>query len=455
MNSFDFSLKEVADLLEGARVNGDATFNRVSIDTRQIQPGDCFIALKGARVNGHEYIAEAAAKGAVAVIGSEPMAPLLPTLQVDNVKQALLTLAKRRREQITVPVIAITGSCGKTTTKMLLASILKGLGRPVHCAEKSFNNAIGLPLTLLQAQPHQAYVVLEVGTNYPGEIAALTAVAQPTVSIITNAAPVHLEGLGSVEGVAKEKGAMVSGTAPQGTVVLNGDDSFYPYWQQLAGHRKVVTVAMGGQGQWQGRVTGWGDDQYPHCEVTTPEGAFRFTLPLVGDHNAANALSASAAAYEVGAPLEVIKEGLEQNHNGVQRMTVHSLAGGATLIDDSYNANPHAMAAALQLLSRYQGRKKILVLGDMGELGSQAVHYHDILGTQARLAGVDALYALGDLSRQTVQAFGESGYHFHRVEPLLSALRVYGRQDDTVILVKGSRSMALERVVQPLLKEFK
>ena len=453
MGGFDFSLQGLASLLQGECLGGDALFNRMCMDTRQLQPGDCFIAFKGERVNGHDYIAEAVDKGAVAVIGCENMEPLLPTLRVKDVEAALLALAKRRRAQITVPVIAITGSCGKTTTKILLASILKEAGT-VHYAEKSFNNAIGLPLTLLQAQSHHDFIVLEIGTNHPGEIEALTAIAQPTVSIITNAAPVHLEGLGSVGGVAKEKGAIISGTASHGTVVLNGDDTFCAYWQGLAEEREVVTVGMKADSQWRGTVVKYDSYQYPLCEVITPGASFTFTLPLIGDHNVLNALSASAGAYAVGASLGAIKKGLESSHNETQRLAVYPLSGGATLIDDSYNANPQAMMAALQLLRRYEGYK-IVVMGDMNELGEKAVYYHETVGKQARSAGVNLLYTLGDLSRHTAAAFGESGYHFDGVDPLLEALKPYVQEANTVLLVKGSRSMALERIVQPLLEEFK
>ncbi|MHA7840834.1 MAG: UDP-N-acetylmuramoyl-tripeptide--D-alanyl-D-alanine ligase [Gammaproteobacteria bacterium] len=453
MKHFDFSLHALGSLLQGVCSGSDVVFHRFCMDTRQLQPGDCFIAFKGQQVNGHHYIREAVEKGAVAVIGSEYMEPLIPTLRVNDIEQALLVLAKLRRAQITVPVIGVTGSCGKTTTKTLLASILKEVGA-VHYAEKSFNNAIGLPLTLLQAQPHHDFIVLEIGTNYPGEIAMLTAIAQPSVSVITNAAPVHLEGLGSVQGVAKEKGAIISGTSEDGTVILNKDDAFYDYWQGLAHHRKIVSIGRENPASWQGEIIKHTDEHYPHCAITTPEGTFTVTLPLAGDHNVLNALSASAAAYEVGASLAAIKQGLASSNGVHQRMVVHQLSSGAKLIDDTYNANPQAMAVALQLLHQYDGHK-IVVMGDMGELGQQAVHYHQMLGQQARLSGVSALYALGDLSLYTVQAFGAAGHHFDDVNALVMALKPYVQCNDTVLLVKGSRSMALERVVQPLLEEFK
>lgn len=453
MSEFDFSLEDLVTFLNGKWSGDHAIFNRVCLDSRLVQPGDCFIALRGERVNGHDCIAQAKAKGAVAVIGSETMPKLLPSLQVPSVEQALILLAKKRRAAIKVPVIAITGSCGKTTTKMLLVSILKQTAS-VHYAVKSFNNSIGLPLTLLQTQPHHAYVVLEIGCNQPGEIAALTQIAQPTVSILTNAAPAHLAGLGSLEGVAQEKGNIITNTRVDGTVILNQDDAFYSYWQKLVDLRHSVTIGLTESADWRGEILGYDEQQHPQVQMTTPFGVASFTLPLVGNHNVLNALHAAAAAQAVGYSLATIKQGLATSYTETQRMEVHALSPGITLIDDSYNANPASMKAAINLLSQYKN-KTIMIIGDMGELGEKTQDYHEELGKQARSAGITALYALGEWSQYAITAFGEGGIFFTTPEALLSQIKEEIQQQNTVILVKGSRSMHLERIVQPLLEMFK
>ncbi len=443
----------------GARLIGeDVRFAAVSSDSRKIQPGDLFVALRGEHFDGYEFVAQAAQSGAVAVMVNadsyrgEP--PSCPLLLVEDTRLALGQLAAHWRKQFDIPLVAITGSNGKTTVKEMLACILRmatGGEDGVLATKGNFNNDIGMPMTLLQLNTQHRYAVIEMGMNHPGEIDYLAHIACPDVALITNASGAHLEGLGSVEAVARAKGEIFAGLKHQGSAAINADDNYAPLWRTLAGSRTLLEFSLGDMtrcaqadvsGQWLPQGTGL------HLDVQTPSGNFSADLHVPGAHNARNALAATAAAVALNVPLKTIAAGLEKFSGVAGRLQRKAARHDAVLIDDTYNANPASMLAAIGVLAQAAG-KRVLVMGDMGELGDKAAALHAEIGTEARYAGIRKLYALGTLSGNAVRAFGCGAQHFERIEDLLEALEG-DLDEDTTVLVKGSRFMKMERVVKYL-----
>ena len=450
-------LSQAAQALNGRLVGQDVRFGTVSTDSRKIKAGDLFIALRGDNFDGYEFVAQAAQRGAVASLvnadsyAEHPPAssPQPPVLVVEDTRIALGQLAAHWRKQFDIPLAAITGSNGKTTVKEMLADILRaaaGKEEGVLATQGNFNNDIGMPMTLLQLNAQHRYAVIEMGMNHPGEIDYLTRIACPDVALITNASGAHLAGLGSVEAVARAKGEIFAGLKSHGAAVINADDDHAPLWRALVGSRTLLEFGLDQQadvsGQWQPQGSGL------HLDVQTPSGNFGADLQVPGAHNARNALAATAAAIALNVPLEIIAMGLEKFGGVAGRLQRKAARHGAVLIDDTYNANPASMRAAIGVLAQAAG-KRVLVMGDMGELGDNAPMLHTEIGTEAHFAGVEKLYALGELSRNAVRAFGCGAQHFERIEDLLEALE--GELDaDTTVLVKGSRFMKMERVVAHL-----
>ncbi|MDD5299628.1 MAG: UDP-N-acetylmuramoyl-tripeptide--D-alanyl-D-alanine ligase [Gallionella sp.] len=454
-------LSQAAQALGARLIGADVRFAAVSSDSRKIRPGDLFIALRGEKFDGYEFVAGAVQDGAVAALvnadsyAAHPsIAPSPPLLVVEDTRLALGQLAAYWRRQFDIPLVAITGSNGKTTVKEMLAGILRiaaGKEDGVLATQGNFNNDIGMPLTLLQLNAQHRYAVIEMGMNHPGEIDYLTHIACPDVALINNASGAHLEGLGSVEAVAQAKGEIFAGLKPQGTALINADDSYAPLWRALAGSHTLLEFGLGDRcaqadvsGQWQPQGAGL------HLDVQTPSGNFSADLQVPGAHNARNALAAIAAAVALNVPLETIAAGLEKFGGVAGRLQRKAALHGAVVIDDTYNANPASMRAAIGVLAQAgvenPSSKRVLVMGDMGELGDNAAVLHAEIGTEARYAGVRKLYALGALSSNAVRAFGCGAQHFERIEDLLEALE--GELDeDTTVLVKGSRFMKMERVV--------
>jgi len=446
-------LSQAAQVLGAKLVGSDVLFTAVSSDSRTVAPGDLFIALQGENFDGSEFVAGAAQSGAVAALvnaasyrGTEPPCPLL---LVEDTRLALGRLAAHWRDQFDIPLVAVTGSNGKTTVKEMLAGILRtaaGSADAVLATQGNLNNDIGMPLMLLKLRAAHRYAVIEMGMNHPGEIDYLTRLARPSVAIVNNAASAHLAGLGSVEAVARAKGEIFAGLPENGTAVINADDAHAPLWRKLAGNRAVIEFGMerhvAVHAQWlpQGHAA--------HIEVSTPQGGFIANLQVPGVHNVRNALAATAAASALHIGLADIATGLEKFSGVAGRLQRKAALHGAVLIDDSYNANPASLHAALKVLAQASG-KKILVLGDMGELGAAAVRLHGEIGAEARRLGVDELLALGELTTHTVQEFGTGARHFERIEDLLAMLDKDMDADSTV-LVKGSRFMRMERVVKHL-----
>lgn len=444
-----FTLKEVLKPLEATLVGSDRKFRFISIDSRTINPGDCFIAIKGPRFDGHDFVSIAAAQGAVAAIVQQPIDVDIPQLIVSNTDLALATLARLKRERLNLPILSVTGSCGKTTTKSMMASIMSHCGF-VHAGKKSFNNHYGVPLTLLGIDDEQhQYAVVEMGANHKGEIAHLTGMTQPDIAVITLAAPVHLEGFGSIQGVAEGKGEIFQGLAADGIAVINEDDVFSGYWKSLVQDKTVVTFGFTATADFRAEAVETNGNQQPAFTLHTPNGSIRIALPLIGEHNILNALAASAATAMAGASLTAIQQGLESMTPVDKRLVKRIGRLGVEILDDSYNANPTGVEAALRVLAN-NDKEKIFVLGEMAELGAMAITYHQQLGKQANQYGISKLYAMGDLAQHTVSAFGEGAMYFSEQQALIDEL-LSTLTPNMCILVKGSFCNRLEQVVDALL----
>jgi len=441
-------LSELKNIVRGEWVGDDAEFTRVVIDSRIVQAGDCFFAIKGEFFDGHDFIASVEEKNAAVVIVDREIQTRIPQIRVANTHQALKVLAQFYRENTAIPVAAITGSCGKTTVRALLENILKQQ-HAVFASQKSFNNDIGLPLTLLQLKPSHDVIVLEIGTNHPGEIAALTAIAKPTVAAVTLAAPVHIAHFETVEAIAREKGALFEGLASDGIAVMNADDLYADLWKTLAGDRRVITFGRNKKSDVMARDVEFNVAGQATFNLLFSDQSVKVTLPLLGEHNVMNALCASAMALALNVPLEEIKIGLETAQPEYGRLIEKKGLFGATVIDDSYNANPLSVKAAITLLL-HRSSHSILVLGDMGELGDQADFFHSDIGRFAKSAGLEKIFCYGKYSIKTAHAFGKNAQHFENHQALIDALKK-SLTSDTTVLVKGSRSMQMEKVVEALI----
>jgi UDP-N-acetylmuramoyl-tripeptide--D-alanyl-D-alanine ligase len=445
-------LSEAAKYLNGELVGQDAEFQAISSDTRTLNPGDLFVAWKGDNFDGHDYVAAALEKGAVAALVDRKVSADLPQVVVASVPKALAQLAAYHREQLKrIPLIALTGSCGKTTTKEMLRSILLECG-PTLANKNSFNNEIGGPSTLLQLTDQHRYAVIEMGANHPGEIAHLTNMAKPNVAFINNIAPAHLEGFGSVEGVARAKSEIFQGLSEEGVAVINADDNFSEQIKNLIVDKKLKNVfTFGIKSKADFFATNITIDAEQHCSfiLHTPKGEVTISLAVLGQHNVMNALAAAAAASAVGADLSAIKTGLEKTQAVYGRLVTKQGHNGARIFDDTYNANPFSIKAALEVLAKHPG-EKIFVMGEMRELGTDAEKLHQEIGECAKQLGVDRLYACGNLTQATVKGFGDGAQYFAEQKQLSDAVRAM-LQPQVAVLVKGSRVMKMENVVAELL----
>ncbi len=446
------TLGQVQALLPASRLVGDASVAvaRVHTDTRSLQAGDLFVALRGERFDAHDFLSQAAAAGAVAALAEQGLAAAaLPGVEVADSRQALGQLATGWRAQFDLPLIAVTGSNGKTTVTQMIASILRACaGAHALATEGNFNNDIGVPLTLLRLRAAHRLAVVELGMNHPGEIAQLAAMAQPTVALVNNAQREHLEFMATVEAVAAENGAVISALPANGVAVFPADDEYTPLWRQLAGQRRVMTFALSGaadltaQADWAG--TAW------QVKAQTPAGALSFTLGVAGQHNVKNALAAAACALAAGVPLAAIAQGLSAFEPVKGRSRAVQMQIGQrrlTVIDDTYNANPDSVRAAIDVLAALPA-PRLLVLGDMGEVGERGPEFHAEAGALAQQAGIETLLCSGALSLHTATAFQGAGHHAS-VDALIPAVLAALSQHASA-LVKGSRFMRMERVVQAM-----
>ena len=437
-------LAEAAAAL-GARTSGaDALFSGVSTDSRNIHEGELFVALRGERFDGHDFLkAVAAAKAAAAMVdGKYEGEYRLPTLVVDDTRRSLGDLARYWRARFAPALVAITGSNGKTTVKEMLAAILRRHAgdEAVLATRGNLNNDIGLPLTLLGLRHKHRWCAIELGMNHKGEIAYLAGIARPTVALVNNAQREHLEFMRSVEEVAAENASVYDALPPEGVAVINADDPHAALFRGRAGKRRALEFGLAG-----GKVTARYRLERLSSEIRlqTPAGEADATLAIPGLHNVRNALAAAACAFAVDVPVKTIGEGLTAFRPYTGRLQVKAAAGGTTVIDDSYNANPDSVRAAIDVLASCPA-PTALVLGDMGEVGEHGVEFHREVGAYARSKGVSQLLALGDATRHAVDAFGEGARHFATAEELISKIEA------KTVLVKGSRFMKMERVVAAL-----
>ncbi len=442
-----FTLGQALPWIPGGKLSGDGgvAVERVHSDTRTLRPGDLFVALRGERFDANDFLAEAQAKGAAAAIAHRGrLPPGFPGIEVDDSKLALGSLAAAWRAQFALPLVAVTGSNGKTTVTQMIASILRAWQPDAMLATQgNFNNDIGLPLQLLRLRAGHRIAVLELGMNHPGEIAYLAGIARPTVALVNNAQREHQEFMATVQAVARENGSVFAALGPSGVAVFPADEEFTPLWLKLAAARACMT--FGGQhadivlaaAQWQEGC--W------QVSVKTPAGPLAFRLPIAGRHNVRNALAAVACALAAGVPLAAIGQGLQafEPVKGRSRASAVKLGGRTiTMVDDSYNANPDSVRAAIDVLAELPG-PRLLVLGDMGEVGDQGPQFHAEAGEYARARGIDQLFTLGD------QSVAMKGRHFGGIDALNAAVLAELPRVGSV-LVKGSRFMKMERVVEAI-----
>jgi UDP-N-acetylmuramoyl-tripeptide--D-alanyl-D-alanine ligase len=444
------TLGELAASVPGSRLFGAGAtrIDSVSTDSRTAGPGCVFFALRGDRFDAHDFVADVVARGARAVVVERRLETDVAQLVVADARQALGYAAAAWRARFNLPVIAVAGSNGKTTVTQMIASILaEAFGAERRLATRgNLNNEIGVPLMLFELSTRQRAAVLELGMNHIGEIAWLAQLAQPTVALVNNAQREHQEFLGSVEATARENGAVIAALPPAGVAAFPADDGCAGIWRELAGTRRVLDFARDGAAavtaQYELRADG------SALSIAVPAGVIEVDLRVAGEHNVHNALAATAATLALSVPMAAIRRGLEAFGPVAGRGVTTRLRNGCTLIDDTYNANPDSVCAAIDQLVRCPN-PRVLVLGDMGEVGEQGPEFHREVGAYARQAGVDVLLCLGDATRETVAAFGGRANHCADIDALIAAAHAAATSSAT-LLVKGSRFMRMERVVNAL-----
>jgi len=438
-------LSTAALQLHAELIGEDVAFSHVGTDTRALQQGDLFVALKGDHFDGHHYLQQAQDAGAVAAMVSRQISSTMPLLKVKDTRQGLGQLAAIWRQSFTIPLAAVTGSNGKTTVKEMIASIMSQQG-DVLATKGNLNNDIGVPLTLLRLQDKHRSAVIEMGANHAGEIEYLCTLARPHVAVITNAGAAHLEGFGSIEGVAQAKGEIFTALDKDGIAVINADDDFASTWQQMAGSRKIIRFGISNDADVSAE---WMQQQdILQLQINTPAGSCSLRMQLLGRHNIMNALAATAVAQSMGASLDMIVRGLEAFKPVAGRLQIQQGLPGMQIINDTYNANPASFSAAVDVLADMPGTK-YLVLGDMGELGNDAAQRHAECGKLAKDKGVDHLYAVGELSQHAVKAFGDQAIWFNDKADLARQI-IQDWDSSGTLLIKGSRSMHMEEVINAL-----
>lgn len=441
-------LSQVALAVDGRLTGPDVALAGVTTDTRAIAAGQLFIALRGERFDAHDFLETAALSAAALMVADENKLPAgVSAVVVADTRLALGRLAAAWRASFTLPVIAVTGSNGKTTTKEMIAAILKAqFGDDVLATRGNLNNDIGLPQTLLGMNATHRAAVIEMGMNHPGEIAYLAEIGAPTVALLTNAQRAHLEGMGDMDEVAREKGSIFGGLQSAGVAVINVDDSYGALWCEMAAPHQVRSFGIDHAADVHGTVRQHGLETALELSAVEGEAAIRLLVP--GRHNARNAVAAAAACLAAGVPLSAVVAGLEGFAGVKGRLQRRAGNKGAELLDDTYNANPDSVRAGIDVLAATIGRK-LLVLGDMGEIGEASGQYHDEIGGYAKSQGIDRLFALGDAAQQAVRNFGEGARHFCNIEKLIAAVdKELG--PETTVLIKGSRFMKMERVADAL-----
>lgn len=448
------SLSWIAERVEGTlntKSVEELKIKGVSTDTRTLEPGDLFIALSGPNHNAHDHLFKALEKGAAAIIVSQPVDCPLPLILVADTQVALGKLGAAVKQEVNPKTVGITGSSGKTTVKEMVASILSVKGK-VLFTKGNYNNDIGVPLTLLRLEKQHEYAVIEMGANHLGEIAYTTNLVRPDVATIVNAAASHLEGFGSLFGVARAKSEIFKGLGTKGTAILNRDSQFYSFWEGKTSHLTCLTFSPeSGTGDYYAEDIAMGMDGCAEFELICPGGKAAIRMSIPGTHNVGNALLAAALAINVGANLEEVQSGLFNMREVGGRLNVRQLTTQIRLLDDTYNANVASVHAAIDLLATFSGNR-IFVFGDMAELGNKARYYHEQVGEYAKSKGITSIYSLGVLSQFASAVFNDDGFHFNSKETLIELLNqnlAYEHRDIS-ILVKGSRSSKMELVVKAI-----
>ncbi|MDR6981879.1 UDP-N-acetylmuramoyl-tripeptide--D-alanyl-D-alanine ligase [Rheinheimera pacifica] len=442
---------DITEILNGSLHGDDATVTSVSTDSRSISAGELFIALKGPNFDGTAFVAEVKAKGAIAVVTEQQVSEAISQIVVKDTRLALGQLAAAVKARLAPKTIAVTGSAGKTTVKEMMAAILSRRGQ-VLSTQGNFNNDIGVPLTMLRLTEKHNYAVLELGANHQGEIAYTTSLAKPDVAIITNVAASHLEGFGDVYGVARAKGEIFNGLPANGLAILPADSEYRDYWLKRLEGKTVMQFSATGPADYYAEGIVLDNEGCAGFELICPTGRQFIQLTIPGRHNVANALAAAAACIAVGATLTDVQLGLAQMQAVKGRTNVKMVNPQLRLIDDSYNANVESVKAAIDLLASYSGYR-VLVFGDMGELGADARLYHEEIGLYAKKSGINLLFTLGVLSQSASDLFNGQGAHFSSRQALLQRLLpIVSEQQEVTLLVKGSRSAKMELVVQDLLE---
>ncbi len=458
-------LSDIAKVVDGQMLGSDVLCESVGSDSRNIAKNQLFVAIKGERFDGNTYAAEAIKQGAAAALVSDTKTQARPVVLVADTRLALGQLAKYWRTTFTLPLVAVTGSNGKTTVKEMLAAILNvailpmtalstSASRAVLATQGNLNNDIGMPMTLLKLRKPHAYAVIEMGMSHEGEIRYLSNIAQPNVAGVNNAGIAHIGEVGSREGIARAKGEIFEGLANDGIAgdgiaVINADDTFADYWKSLNANRRIITFALDAKADVIAsyeEVAG-----ISKVALTTPAGSVDLKLHVLGKHNVSNALAASACAFALGISNADIAQGLESFAAVKGRLQRKAGLNGANLIDDTYNANPDSMKAAIDVLASQAG-KQIFVMGDMAELGVESAQMHRDIGLYAKQKGITQLLAFGEFSQQASLAFGANAQHFTSLEALVLRLK-NNMQVHSTVLVKGSRFMQMERVVDAVIAE--
>lgn len=445
-------LSQAASHMNGTLLGKDTVFTGCSTDSRSDNIGKLFIAIEGDKFDGHEFINKAVENGAIGSIVSKDIdSQSRPYVLVENTIQAMGELAAYWRSKFDIPLIAITGSNGKTTVKEMVFSVLSEEAT-VLSTRGNLNNHIGMPLTIFNLGDEHKYAVVEMGANHPGEISLLTKIAKPTVAIITTCAPSHLEGFGSVEGVANAKAEIYEGLQKDGTAVINIDEDYVDLWKKCAGRHKKITFSIGRDADvYADSIELDAEHLNYKFRLYTPDGDISIELPIPGRHNVQNAVATAACCYSVGVPLASIKKGLEGLRPVNNRLQLKVNTDGVNIYDDTYNANPKSLEVAMQTISEYPGRHW-LVLGDMGELGRDTKTYHEEAGDKARALGFERLFAIGPNSYYAAERFGSGGSHYSTIQELINSIR-NGLTSNIRILVKGSRYMKMERVINALVED--
>lgn len=439
------TLKEIATALGATLIGDDGTITSVTTDSRKVEPHSLFIALKGEKFDGHQFCGDVCAKGASALLVSERQPESLSQLLVADTRYALGLLGALVRSRMAARFVAITGSCGKTTVKEMCASIL-GLSGAVLATQGNLNNEIGVPLTLLRLEPEHKFAVIEMGANHPGEIAWTTSLVKPDVALINNVAAAHLEGFGSLQGVALAKSEIFTGLDDKGIAIVNADSEFYDFWKADLGPGMVSFGLNNSAADFTAQAVECGDNACCRFLMMTPQGNIDLALPLPGRHNVSNALAAAALCQSLGIPLPLIKQGLESMQPVKGRLNVLHMPDGLTLIDDTYNASVQSVLAAIDTLAAMPGYR-VLVFGDMGELGHEAADLHRQVGEHAKARGVDLLLTVGSLAEYAAVAGG--GQHFPDKGSLFAALgKLLAEKEGVTLLAKGARSSRMEEVIE-------